>query len=142
MGKVDFFVVEFYGGKRIFYLGEVLNGIFCLKVNKELKLWGIWLEFYGKVLIYWFELIGLGENRRIRYYRNSEIYIDILVILFGKGKWLYIKVKLLYCFKNIRNMVIDICKYVDCKEFEILWILLIINKVMDILRLLSWNWFL
>lgn len=87
MGKIEYFIVEFYGGKIMFYFGEVLNGILCVKVNKELKLWGIWFEFYGKVYIYWFEMIGFGEYRRIRYYSNSEMYINIMVMLFGKGKF-------------------------------------------------------
>lgn len=135
MGKVDFFVVEFYGGKRTFYPGEALNGTLRLKVNKELKLRGIRLEFHGKASIHWSESTGSGENRRTRHYRNSETYIDTLATLFGKGKWLYIKVKLSYCFKNIRNMIIDICKHADRKEFETPRILLIINKVTDIPRL-------
>lgn len=85
MGKVDFFVVEFYGGKRTFYPGEALNGTLRLKVNKELKLRGIRLEFHGKASIHWSESTGSGENRRTRHYRNSETYIDTLATLFGKA---------------------------------------------------------
>ena len=48
MGKIDYFVVEFYGGKRTFYPGEAINGTLRLKVNKELKLRGLRIEFHGK----------------------------------------------------------------------------------------------
>ena len=88
MGKVDFFVVEFYGGKRTYYPGEAINGTLRLKVNKELKLRGIRLEFHGKAYIHWSESSGSGKNRRTRHYSNSETYIDTLATLFGKGKLL------------------------------------------------------
>ena len=85
MGKVDYFVVEFYGGKRTFYPGEAINGTLRLKVNKELKLRGIRLEFHGKAHIHWSETTGSGDNRRTRHYSNNETYIDTLATLFGKG---------------------------------------------------------
>ena len=85
MGKVDYFIVEFYGGKRTFYPGEAINGTLRLKVNKELKLRGIRLEFHGKASIHWSESTGSGDNRRTRHYSNSETYIDTLATLFGKG---------------------------------------------------------
>jgi len=85
MGKVDFFVVEFYGDKRTYYPGEVINGTLRLKVNKELKLRGIRLEFHGKAKIHWAESFGSSEYK---HYRNSETYVDTLVTLFGKGKLL------------------------------------------------------
>jgi len=85
MGKVDFFVVEFYGDKRTYYPGEAINGTLRLMVNKELKLRGIRLEFHGKGKIHWAESSGSDE---CKHYRNSETYIDTLVTLFGKGKLL------------------------------------------------------
>jgi len=84
MGKVDLFVVKFYGGKRTYYPGEAINGTLRLKVNKELKLRGIRLEFHGKAKIHWSE--SSGETSK--HYRNSETYIDTLMTLFGKGKLL------------------------------------------------------
>ena len=88
MGKVDYFVVEFYGGKKTFYPGEALNGTVRLKVNKELKLRGLRIEFHGKAHVHWTETTGSGENRRTRSYNNSETYIDTLATLFGKGQWI------------------------------------------------------
>ena len=85
MGKVDYFVVEFYGGKRTFNPGETLNGTLRLKVNKELKLRGLRIEFHGKAYIHWSETTGTGERRRTSSYSNSETYIDTLATLFGKG---------------------------------------------------------
>lgn len=85
MGKVDYFVVEFYGGKRTFYPGEALNGTIRLKVNKELKLRGLRIEFHGKAHIHWTETTGSGDHRRTRSYNNSQTYIDTLATLFGKG---------------------------------------------------------
>jgi len=97
MGKVDFFVVEFCGGKRTFYPGEAINGTLRLKVNKELKLRGIRLEFHGKASIHWSESTGSGKNRRTRHYSNSETYIDTLATLFGKGKLLFSKYTKVTC---------------------------------------------
>jgi len=86
MGKIDYFVVEFYGGKRTYYPGEALNGTIRLKVNKELKLRGLRIEFHGKAHVHWTETTGSGENRRTHSYNNSEKYIDTLATLFGKGQ--------------------------------------------------------
>lgn len=85
MGKIDYFVVEFYGGKRTFYPGEAINGTLRLKVNKELKLRGLRIEFHGKAHVHWSETRGSGENRRTRHYNNSQTYIDTLATLFGKA---------------------------------------------------------
>ena len=87
MGKIDYFVVEFYGGKRTFYPGEAINGTLRLKVNKELKLRGLRIEFHGKAHVHWSETHGSGENRRTRHYNNSQTYIDTLATLFGKGQF-------------------------------------------------------
>jgi len=87
MGKIDYFVVEFYGGKRTFYPGEAINGTLRLKVNKELKLRGLRIEFHGKAHVHWSETHGSGENRRTRQYNNSQTYIDTLATLFGKGQF-------------------------------------------------------
>ena len=87
MGKIDYFVVEFYGGKRTFYPGEAINGTLRLKVNKELKLRGLRIEFHGKAHVHWSETDGSGENRRTRHYNNSQTYIDTLATLFGKGQF-------------------------------------------------------
>ena len=87
MGKIDYFVVEFYGGKRTFYPGEAINGTLRLKVNKELKLRGLRIEFHGKAHVHWSETHGSGDNRRTRHYNNSQTYIDTLATLFGKGQF-------------------------------------------------------
>lgn len=87
MGKIEYFIVEFYGGKTTFYPGEALNGTLRVKVNKELKLRGIRLEFHGKAHIHWSETTGSGEHRRTRHYSNSETYINTMATLFGKGKF-------------------------------------------------------
>ena len=85
MGKVDYFTFEFYGGKKTFYPGEALNGTLRFKVNKELKLRGLRIEFHGKANVYWTERRGSGKKRRTRRYSNKETYIDTLATLFGKG---------------------------------------------------------
>ena len=87
MGKIDYFVVEFYEGKRTFYPGEAINGTLRLKVNKELKLRGLRIEFHGKAHVHWSETHGSGKKRRRRHYNNSQTYIDTLATLFGKGQF-------------------------------------------------------
>ena len=96
MGKDDYFVVEFDRGKRTFYPGEAINGTLRLKVNKELKLRGVRIEFHGKAHVHWSETSetygdhGSGVNtvnRRTRHYNNSQTYIDTLATLFGKGQF-------------------------------------------------------
>ena len=96
MGKDDYFVVEFDRGKRTFYPGEAVNGTLRLKVNKELKLRGVRIEFHGKAHVHWSESSetytygdhGSGVNsRRTRHYNNSQTYIDTLATLFGKGQF-------------------------------------------------------
>ena len=74
MGKVDYFVVEFYGGKRTFYPGEAINGTLRLKVNKELKLRGLRIEFH---YVHWGETRGSGESSSARHYINSQTYIPL-----------------------------------------------------------------
>ena len=90
MGKIDYFAVEFYGGKRTFYPGEAINGTLRLTVNKELKLRGLRIEFHGKAHVHWSETYGSEENRSTRHfdeYNNSQTYIDTLATLFGKGQF-------------------------------------------------------
>ena len=87
MGKVDNFVVQFYGGKRTFYPGEAINGTLRLKVNKELKLRGLRIEFHGKAFVHWGETRGSGESSSTRHYINSQTYIDTLATLIGKGQF-------------------------------------------------------
>ena len=82
MGKVDYFVVEFYGGKRTFYPGETINAALCVKVNKKLKLQGLRIEFHGEAYVHWRENVGEANKS----YSNSETYLDTLATLFGKGK--------------------------------------------------------
>ena len=88
MGEDEHFVVEFYGGKRTFYPGEALSGTLRLKINQELKLQAIRLEFHGKASIHWSESTGSGEDRVTTRYTNSETYIDTSATLFGKGRLL------------------------------------------------------
>ncbi|CAH3024953.1 unnamed protein product [Porites evermanni] len=80
MGKVDYFVVEFYAGKRTFYPGEAINAALCLKVNKKLKLQGLRIEFHGEAYVHWRENVGEANKS----YSNSETYLDTLATLFGK----------------------------------------------------------
>ena len=87
MGKVDHFVVEFHRGKRTFYPGETINGTLRLKVNKELKLRGLRIEFHGKARVHWSESHGSGENLSTSHYNNSQSYIDTLATVFGKGQF-------------------------------------------------------
>ena len=87
MGKDDYFVVEFDRGKRTFYPGEAVNGTLRLKVNKELKLRGVRIEFHGKAHVHWSESHGSGENLSTSYYNNSQSYIDTLATVFGKGQF-------------------------------------------------------
>ena len=87
MGKDDYFVVEFDRGKRTFYPGEAVNGTLRLKVNKELNLRGVRIEFHGKAHVHWSESHGSGENLSTSYYNNSQSYIDTLATVFGKGQF-------------------------------------------------------
>ena len=93
MGKDDYFVVEFDRGKRTFYPGEAVNGTLRLKVNEELKLRGVRIEFHGKAQsesseTYTYGDHGSGVNsRRTRHYNNSQTYIDTLATLFGKSQF-------------------------------------------------------
>ena len=80
MGKVDFFRVVFQDGKTTFFPGEVINGTVDVKVNSELKLRGIRLEFHGLANAF----LSSGDQRRKRP-ANSEVYIDLVATLFGKG---------------------------------------------------------
>ena len=110
MGKIDYFVVEFYGGKRTFYPGEAINGTLRLKVNKELKLRGLRIEFHGKAHVHWSETHGSGENRRTRHYNNSQTYIDTLATLFGKGQFGFYS----FCYWTCRVLKLDHCYENGC----------------------------
>lgn len=81
MGKVDFFRVVFQDEKTTFFPGEIINGNVDVKVNSELKLRGIRVEFHGEANVY----LSGGDSRRKRP-ANSEVYIDLVATLFGKGK--------------------------------------------------------
>lgn len=80
MGKVDVFQVAFRDAKTTFFPGEVINGTLNLKVNSELKLRGIRLEFHGAANVF----LSSGDQRRKRP-ANSEVYIDLVATLFGKA---------------------------------------------------------
>lgn len=82
MGKVDYFVVEFYGGKRTFYPGEAINAALFLKVNNKLKLRGLRIEFHGEAYVQWRENVGEANKS----YSNSETYLNTSATLFGKGE--------------------------------------------------------
>lgn len=82
MGKVDYFVVEFYGGKTTFYPGEAINATLRLKVNKMLKLRGLRIEFHGEAYVNWRENVGEVNKS----YSNSKTYLNTLATLFGKGE--------------------------------------------------------
>lgn len=82
MGKVDYFHVVFQDGKTTFFPGEVLNGTVNLKVNSELKLRGIRIEFHGVANVF----LSAGDQRRKKP-TNSEVYIDLVATLYGKGKY-------------------------------------------------------
>ena len=82
MGKVDYFHVVFQDGKTTFFPGEVLNGTVNLKVNSELKLRGIRIEFHGVANVF----LSAGDQRRKKP-ANSEVYIDLVATLYGKGKY-------------------------------------------------------
>ena len=85
MGKIDYFVVQFDRGKRTFYPGEAINGTLRLKVNKELKLRGLRIEFHGKAHVHWSVTYEGRGPKRSDEYINSQTYIDTLATLFGKG---------------------------------------------------------
>lgn len=85
MGKIDTFALTFLGNKTVYYPGEVLNGAVVLKLNKELKLREIKIEFHGEARVRWSQSSGSGNNRRTHTYHNNEIYINNCATLFGKG---------------------------------------------------------
>jgi len=80
MGKVVYFRVEFQDDKTTFFPGEIIKGIVRVMVNKELKLRGIRVEFHGEANVF----LSGGDQRRKRP-ANSEVYIDLVATLFGKG---------------------------------------------------------
>ena len=80
MGKVDFFKVVFQGDKPTFFPGEVIHGNVNVKVNSDLKLRGIRVEFHGEAKVY----LSGGNHRRKRP-ANSEEYINLVATLYGKG---------------------------------------------------------
>ncbi|KXJ16020.1 arrestin domain-containing protein 3 [Exaiptasia diaphana] len=85
MGKIDVFTVVFAGNKSVYYPGEVLNGAVILKLNKELKLRELKIEFHGEARVRWSQSSGSGNNRRTHTYHNSEVYINTCATLFGKA---------------------------------------------------------
>ena len=80
MGKVTYFRVEFQDDKTTFFPGEVINGRVRVLVNKELKLRGIRVEFHGEANVF----LSRGHQRRKRP-ANTEVYINLVTTLFGKG---------------------------------------------------------
>lgn len=81
MGKVEFFRVAFQNDKTTYFPGEVINGNVNVKVSKELKIRGIRLEFHGEASVF----LSSGDQRRKRP-ENSEVYIDLVATLYGKGQ--------------------------------------------------------
>ena len=53
-----------------------------VKVNSELKLRGIRLEFHGVAEVF----LSAGDQRRKRPV-NNEVYIDLVATLSGKGRY-------------------------------------------------------
>lgn len=96
MGKVDYFHVVFQDGKTTFFPGEVLNGTVNLKVNSELKLRGIRIEFHGVANVF----PSAGDQRRKKP-ANSEVYIDLVATLYGKGKYSMFSKYFLYYYSRI-----------------------------------------
>ncbi|PFX33067.1 Arrestin domain-containing protein 3 [Stylophora pistillata] len=80
MGKVDFFRVVFQGDKSTFFPGEVIYGNVNVKVNSELKLRGIRVEFHGEAKVF----LSGGDHSRKRS-ANSEEYINLVATLYGKA---------------------------------------------------------
>ncbi|KAL9979577.1 hypothetical protein ACROYT_G017255 [Oculina patagonica] len=80
MGKVDYFRVVFQNERTTFFPGEVINGNVNVKVNKELKLRGIRVEFHGEANVF----LSGGDHRRKKP-ANSEVYIDLVATLYGKA---------------------------------------------------------
>lgn len=87
MGRIDFFRVVFQDGKTTFFPGEVINGSVSVKVNSELKLRAIRLEFHGEANVF----LSAGKQRTKRP-ANSETYIDLVATLFGKGLYYLLSV--------------------------------------------------
>lgn len=56
MESIELFVVEIYGD-GCFYLGDVVYGDVYLKINEELMVREICIEFYGEVKVLWFEVV-------------------------------------------------------------------------------------
>lgn len=80
MGKVEFFRVIFQDDKTTFFPGEIINGHVNVKVSKELKLRGIRVEFHGEANVF-----SSGGDQRRKRPANSEVYINLVATLFGKG---------------------------------------------------------
>ena len=114
MGKVDVFQVAFQDAKTTFFPGEVINGILNLKVNSELKLRGIRLEFHGAANVF----LSSGDQRRKRP-ANSEVYIDLVATLFGKGLYyMHFEVILFtVCFER-QSTPINVPKIMDSKPTD------------------------
>ena len=96
MGKVDYFHVVFQDGKTTFFPGEVLNGTVNLKVNSELKLRGIRIEFHGVANVF----LSAGDQRRKKP-ANSEVYIDLVATLYGKVSTVCFLNIFLFLFSNL-----------------------------------------
>lgn len=86
MGKIDVFSLVFAGNKTVYYPGEILDGAIVLRLNKELKLREIKIEFHGEARVRWSQSSGSGNTRRTHTYHNNEVYINTCTKLFGKGR--------------------------------------------------------
>ena len=85
MGKIEVFAVYLEGNKRTFYPGQIINGTVFLKINKDLKLRGVRIEFRGRAKVRWTESSGSGKNRRTHTYHNEEDYINTIATIYGNG---------------------------------------------------------
>ena len=103
MGKVDVFRVVFQDGKTTLFPGEVIHGTVNVKVNSELKLRGIRLEFHGEANVF----LSAGDQKRKRP-ANSEVYIDLVATLYGKGWYYCIISRLLVCITSdhVQNAIL------------------------------------
>lgn len=100
MGKVDLLAVAFTDNTKVYYPGTVLNGAVIVKLNKELKLRGIRIEFHGEARVRWSEhhshSSGGHSRTTTRTYSNTQIYINTSATLFGKGRLLFIDFSYLF----------------------------------------------
>ena len=85
MGPIEAFTVYLEGGKRTFYPGQIINGTVFLKINEDLKLRGVRIEFRGRAEVRWTESSGSGEDRSTNTYDNEEDYINTIATIYGNG---------------------------------------------------------